>query len=295
MFSLIALGTGTAYIYSLAATLAPGPVPRRLSGDGRSVQFISSLPPSSPCWSCGQVLELRARDTDRRRHPSAASTLAPKTARRIERTVRRTKKIPMAACSWATVCASVPGDGVPVDGVVLEGGSAVDEVHGHRQIDADTRRSPATRLIGGTLNGTGSLVMRAEKVGAGTCCRASSPWSEAQRSRAPIQRLADTVAGYFVPAVLAVAVLAFAAWAVWGPAPAFLMALIAAVSVVIIACPCALGLATPMSIGVGVGKGAVQGVLIKLGRCPGADGEGRYACGGQDRHPDRGQAQGDRR
>src|ERR1700691_4863026 len=156
-----------------------------------------------------------------------------------------------------------PGDGVPVDGEVLEGKSAVDEsmVTGESM---PTAKQPGDKLVGGTVNGTGSLVMRADKVGADTMlARIVTMVAEAQRRRAPIQRMADTVSGYFVPAVLAVAVVAFVAWAVWGPAPALSYALIAAVSVLIIACPCALGLATPMSIGVAIGKGAGAGVLIK--------------------------------
>src|ERR1700691_5152548 len=156
-----------------------------------------------------------------------------------------------------------PGDGVPVDGEVLEGKSAVDEsmVTGESMPSA---KQPGDKLIAGTVNGTGSLVMRADKVGADTMlARIVTMVAEAQRSRAPIQRMADTVWGFFVPAVLGVAVVSFVAWAVWGPAPALSYALIAAVSVLIIACPCALGLATPMSIGVGVGKGAGAGVLIK--------------------------------
>jgi P-type Cu+ transporter len=156
-----------------------------------------------------------------------------------------------------------PGDGVPVDGAVLEGKSAVDESMVTGESMPATKQT-GDRLIGGTVNGTGALVMRADKVGADTMLsRIVAVVAEAQRSRAPIQRMADTVAGYFVPAVLLVALISFAAWALWGPAPALSYGLIAAVSVVIIACPCALGLATPMSIGVGVGKGAGAGVLIK--------------------------------
>src|SRR6202167_740681 len=156
-----------------------------------------------------------------------------------------------------------PGDGVPVDGEVLEGKSAVDEsmVTGESM---PTAKQPGDKLIGGTVNGTCSLVMRADKVGADTMlARIVTMVAEAQRSRAPIQRMADTVAGYFVPAVLGIAIAAFIAWAIWGPVPALAYAVIAAVSVVIIACPCALGLATPMSIMVAVGKGAGAGVLIK--------------------------------
>jgi Cu+-exporting ATPase len=156
-----------------------------------------------------------------------------------------------------------PGDGVPVDGEVLEGKSAVDESMVTGESMPSTKQ-PGGKLIGGTVNGTGSLVMRADKVGADTMlARIVTMVSEAQRSRAPIQRMADTVSGYFVPVVLGVAVVAFVAWAIWGPAPAYSYAVIAAVSVLIIACPCALGLATPMSIGVGVGKGAGAGILIK--------------------------------
>jgi len=156
-----------------------------------------------------------------------------------------------------------PGDGVPVDGIVLEGSSNVDEamITGEPMPVA---KQPGDRLVGGTINGTGALVMRADKVGADTVlARIIAMVAEAQRSRAPIQRMADTVSGYFVPAVIGVAMLAFIAWAIWGPPPALAYGLVAAVSVLIIACPCALGLATPMSIMVGVGKGAVGGVLIK--------------------------------
>ena len=156
-----------------------------------------------------------------------------------------------------------PGDGVPVDGEVLEGRGAVDKsmVTGKSMPSA---KHPGDKLVGGTVNGTGSLIMRADKIGADTMlARIVAMVSEAQRNRAPIQALADQVSGYFVPAVLGIAVLAFAAWAAFGPAPALSYALIAAVSVVIIACPCALGLATPMSIGVAIGKGAGAGVLIK--------------------------------
>ena len=155
-----------------------------------------------------------------------------------------------------------PGDSVPVDGEVLDGTSTVDEAMVTGEAMPVAKR-PGDRLIGGTINGTGALMMRADRVGAETMlARIVAMVAEAQRSRAPIQRLADIVAGWFVPAVIAVAVIAFAAWAVWGPPPALAYALIAAVSVLIIACPCALGLATPMSIMVGIGKGAGAGVLI---------------------------------
>lgn len=188
--------------------------------------------------------------------------LAPKTARRL-RVDGEDEEVELERVVLGDRLRVRPGNGVPVDGEVLEGKSAVDEsmVTGESMPSA---KQPGDKLIGGTVNGTGALVMRADKIGADTMlARIVTMVAEAQRSRAPIQRMADTVSGYFVPAVLGVAVLAFVAWAVWGPAPALAYALIAAVSVLIIACPCALGLATPMSISVGVGKGAGAGVLIK--------------------------------
>jgi Cu+-exporting ATPase len=209
----------------------------------------------------GQVLELRAREQTGGAI-RALLKLAPKTARRIK-AGGEDEEVPLELVQVGDRLRVRPGDGVPVDGEVLEGNGAVDEsmVTGESMPAA---KQPGDKLIGGTVNGTGSLVMRADKVGADTMlARIVTMVAEAQRSRAPIQRMADTVSGYFVPAVLGVAVVAFVAWAVWGPAPALSYALIAAVSVLIIACPCALGLATPMSIGVGVGKGAGAGVLIK--------------------------------
>jgi Cu+-exporting ATPase len=209
----------------------------------------------------GQVLELRARDQTGGAI-RALLNLAPKSARRL-RDGGDDEEIPLEAVKVGDRLRVRPGDGVPVDGVVLDGKSAVDEsmVTGESM---PTPKAPGDKIIGGTVNGTGALIIHAETVGAGTVlARIVAMVAEAQRSRAPIQRIADTVAGYFVPAVLAIAIAAFIGWAVWGPPPAFSYALIAAVSVVIIACPCALGLATPMSIMVGVGKGAGAGVLIK--------------------------------
>jgi Cu+-exporting ATPase len=188
--------------------------------------------------------------------------LAPKTARRI-RDDGEDEEVSLDQVHVGDRLRVRPGDGVPVDGIVLEGKSAVDEsmVTGESM---PVEKEAGAKVIGGTINGTGGLVMRAEKVGADTMLsRIVHMVAEAQRSRAPIQRLADAVSAWFVPAVIAVAVVAFAAWMIWGPPPAFAYALVAAVSVVIIACPCALGLATPMSIMVGVGKGATAGVLIK--------------------------------
>jgi Cu+-exporting ATPase len=209
----------------------------------------------------GQVLELRAREQtgDAIR---ALLNLAPKTARRIT-AGGDDEEITLDSVEPGDRLRVRPGDGVPVDGVVLEGNSVLDEsmVTGESMPVA---RHPGDRVIGGTVNGTGALIMRADRVGSETLlARIVAMVAEAQRSRAPIQRLADVVAGWFVPAVIAVALLTFAAWAIWGPSPALAYALIAAVSVLIIACPCALGLATPMSIMVGVGKGAGVGVLIR--------------------------------
>ena len=261
MFSLIALGTGTAYLYSLVATLVPGLFPAGFREMGAVPVYFESAAVITILVLLGQVLELRAR-AQTGGAIRALLKLAPKTARRVT-DGSSDEDVAIELVQVGDKLRIRPGEGVPVDGEVLEGRSAVDEsmVTGESLPNAKTIGS---KLIGGTLNGTGALIMRADKVGEGTMLsRIVAMVSEAQRSRAPIQRLADTIAGYFVPAVLAVAVLAFVAWAVWGPAPAFSYALIAAVSVVIIACPCALGLATPMSIGVGVGKGAGMGVLIK--------------------------------
>lgn len=261
MFSLIALGTGAAYFYSVFATFAPGMFPagfREMSGTV-SVYFEAAAV-ITVLVLLGQVLELRAREQTGGAI-RALLKLAPKTAHRL--TGNDDEEVALELVRVGDRLRVRPGDGIPVDGEVLEGKGAVDEsmVTGESMPAA---KQPGDKLIGGTINGTGSLVMRADKVGADTMlARIVAMVAEAQRSRAPIQRMADTVSGYFVPAVLGIALVAFVAWAVWGPAPAFSYALIAAVSVLIIACPCALGLATPMSIGVGVGKGAGAGVLIK--------------------------------
>ncbi len=261
MFSLIALGTGTAYIYSLVATFVPDVFPADFREMGAVPVYFESAAVITVLVLLGQVLELRAR-AQTGGAIRALLKLAPKTARRIK-DGSSDEDIAVELVLVGDKLRIRPGDSIPVDGEVLEGRSAVDEsmVTGESLPNA---KDIGSKLIGGTLNGTGSLVMRADRIGEGTMLsRIVAMVSEAQRSRAPIQRLADTIAGYFVPAVLAVAVLAFVAWAVLGPPPALSYALIAAVSVVIIACPCALGLATPMSIGVGVGKGAGMGILIK--------------------------------
>jgi Cu+-exporting ATPase len=262
MFTLIALGTGTAWLYSVVATLVPGAFPAGFRGmDGSVPVYFEAAAVITVLVLLGQVLELRAREQTGGAI-RALLNLAPKTARRVT-DGGTDEEIALDQVHPGDRLRVRPGDGVPVDGEVLEGSSAVDEsmVTGESMPVA---KHVGDRVVGGTVNGTGALVMRADRVGSETVlARIVAMVAEAQRSRAPIQRLADTVAGWFVPAVIAVAVVAFAAWAIAGPSPALAYALIAAVSVVIIACPCALGLATPMSIMVGVGKGAGAGVLIR--------------------------------
>jgi Cu+-exporting ATPase len=262
MFTLIALGTGAAYLYSLVATFAPGAFPEGFRGmDGTVPVYFEAAAVITVLVLLGQVLELRAREQTGGAI-RALLNMAPKTARRLKE-AGEDEEIPLADVQVGDRLRVRPGESVPVDGEVLEGGGSVDEsmVTGESM---PVEKQTGSKVIGGTVNGTGSLVMRADKVGSDTMLsRIVAMVAEAQRSRAPIQRMADTVSGYFVPAVIAIAVLAFIAWAVWGPSPALSYGLIAAVSVLIIACPCALGLATPMSIMVGVGKGAGAGVLIK--------------------------------
>jgi Cu+-exporting ATPase len=262
MFSLIALGVGAASAYSLVATLAPGLFPDGLRQEGGTIPvYYEAAAVITVLVLLGQVLELRAREQTGGAI-RALLNLAPKTARRL-REDGEDEEISLDLVKIGDRLRVRPGDSIPVDGVVLDGKSAVDEsmVTGEAM---PVEKEPGANLVAGTINGTGSIVMQAERVGADTMLsRIAQMVADAQRSRAPIQRLADIVSGWFVPAVVAVAVIAFAAWMIWGPAPALAYALVAAVSVVIIACPCALGLATPMSIRVGVGKGATVGVLIK--------------------------------
>jgi len=262
MFTLIAIGVGAAYAYSAVATLAPGIFPAAFRGpSGEIGVYYEVAAVIVVLVLLGQVLELRARERTGGAL-RALLDLAPQTARRI--TVSGDEEdVPLDRVQHGDHLRVRPGDKVPVDGEVLEGRSAVDEsmVTGEPM---PVEKTAGDNVIGGTVNGTGSFVMRAERVGSETMlAQIVQMVAEAQRSRAPIQRLADVVAGYFVPAVVGVAVLAFIAWAVWGPAPALAHGLVAAVAVLIIACPCALGLATPMSIQVGVGRGAQAGVLIK--------------------------------
>src|SRR5882762_7954288 len=262
MFTLIALGTGTAYLYSVAATVAPGLFPESFRAHrGEVGLYFEAAVVITVLVLLGQVLELRAR-SQTSSAIKALLHLAPPTARRI-RPDGTEEDVPLEAVQVGDRLRVRPGERVPVDGVVVEGTSAVDEsmVTGE---PIPVEKAPGSRVVGGTVNGTGSFVMRAERVGSETLlARIVQMVAEAQRSRAPIQRLADQVSAWFVPTVVGVAALAFIAWSLWGPEPRMAYALVNAVAVLIIACPCALGLATPMSIMVGTGRGALAGVLIK--------------------------------
>ncbi len=262
MFTLIALGTGTAWLYSVVATVAPGLFPPSLHGaDGSMPVYFEPAAVIVVLVLVGQVLELRARDVTGGAI-KALLGLAPRVALRVGPD-GSDHEVAIEAIAVGDRLRVRPGEKVPVDGVVTEGRSAVDEstITGEPM---PVTKEVAAKVIGGTVNTSGTFVMQAERVGADTMlARIVKMVSEAQRSRAPIQRLADVVAGWFVPAVIAVALVAFVAWMIWGPTPAFSYALLAAVSVLIIACPCALGLATPMSIMVGVGRGAAAGILIR--------------------------------
>ena len=277
MFTLIAIGTGTAYLYSVIASVLPGIFPAAFRGhDGQVAVYFEAAAIITALVLLGQVLELRARS----RTSSAIRSLlglAPKTARRVrnmrnegtegtertEQTESAEEDVPLDRVQPGDLLRVRPGEKVPVDGVVVEGASAVDEsmVTGEA---IPVEKSAGARVIGATVNGTGGFIMRAERVGGETLlAQIVRMVGEAQRSRAPIQRLADVVASYFVPAVVAAAVLTFIIWSLFGPEPRMAYGLVNAVAVLIIACPCALGLATPMSIMVATGRGAMAGVLIK--------------------------------
>ena len=262
MFTLIALGTGTAYLFSAVAAVAPGIFPAAFRGEHGTVDvYFEAAAVIVTLVLLGQVLELRAREQTGAALRSLLD-LAPKTARLL-REDGTEDDVGLDLVGVGDRLRVRPGARVPVDGEVVEGRSAVDEsmITGE---SIPVEKFAGASVIGGTLNGSGSFIMRAGRVGGETMlAQIVAMVAEAQRSRAPIQRVADVVAGYFVPAVVAVAVIAFIAWAVFGPPPSFAFALIAAVSVLIIACPCALGLATPMSIMVGTGRGAQAGVLIR--------------------------------
>ncbi len=261
MFTLVALGVGAAYGYSVVATLAPGLFPDSFRMMGEVAVYFEPAAVIVVLVLLGQVLELRARA-----HTSAALRnllgLAPKTARRIEPDGTE-QDVPLEQVRVGDRLRIRPGERVPVDGGVVEGTTTIDEsmVTGE---PIPVEKAPGAKVTGGTMNGTGSVVMEAERVGRDTLlARIVRLVGEAQRSRAPIQRLADVVSGWFVPAVMVVAVITFGVWAVYGPEPRLAHALVNAVAVLIIACPCALGLATPMSIMVGTGRGAELGVLVR--------------------------------
>jgi P-type Cu+ transporter len=260
MFTLIGLGVGAAYSYSAVATVAPGVFPGGFWTHGGVETYFDTAAVITVLVLFGQVLELSARS----RTGTAIRQLlglAPKMARVVSGTEER--DVPLGDVKVGDICRVRPGEKIPVDGVVVEGRSFVDEsmVTGE-PIPAE--KQPGSPVTGGTINTTGSLLMRAEHVGSDTLLsQIVRMVGEAQRSRAPIQRLADRIAAYFVPAVVLVAILAFVAWSVWGPDPRLAHALVSAVAVRIIACPCALGLATPMAIMVGTGRGATAGVLLK--------------------------------
>ena len=262
MFTLIAMGTGVAYVYSVVATFAPVAFPENFRVHGGAVAaYFEAAAVITVLVLLGQVLELRAREATSGAI-KALLDLAPKTARRVKQD-GNDEEVSLEAINVGDSLRVKPGDKVPVDGIVLDGHSSLDEsmVTGESM---PVSKEKDAHVIGGTLNMSGSFVMRADKIGRDTLLsQIVQMVAKAQRSRAPIQRLADQVAGWFVPAVIAVALIAFAAWATFGPEPRFAFGLVAAVSVLIIACPCALGLATPMSIMVGVGRGAQAGVLIK--------------------------------
>ena len=262
MFTLIAMGTGVAYVYSLIGTVLPQAFPANFRGhDGAVAVYFEAAAVINVLVLLGQVLELRAREATSGAI-KALLQLAPKTARRVGDD-GADHEVEIDTLRTGDRLRVRPGEKVPVDGVILEGRSALDEslVTGE---SLPVGKEAGARVIAGTLNQSGSFVMRADKVGRDTLLsQIVQMVADAQRSRAPIQRLADQVAGWFVPAVIIAAIAAFAAWATFGPEPKLAFGLVAAVSVLIIACPCALGLATPMSIMVGVGRGAQAGVLIQ--------------------------------
>ncbi|HEY7533848.1 MAG TPA: heavy metal translocating P-type ATPase, partial [Nitrospiraceae bacterium] len=262
MFTLIALGTGAAYVYSTVATWVPDLFPTSLHHPGGAVPvYFEAAAVITVLVLLGQVLELRARSqtTSALR---ALLRLAPQKATRLSPDGQEVE-ILLDRVQVGDRLRVRPGERIPVDGSVIEGATAVDESMMTGE-SIPVEKSQGSRVTGGTLNGTGTVIMQAERVGRDTLlARIVQMVGDAQRSRAPIQRVADVAAGYFVPSVVAVACLTAVAWTIWGPAPKFTHALVNAIAVLIIACPCALGLATPMSIMVGTGRGATVGVLVK--------------------------------
>src|SRR5713226_6022985 len=262
MFTLIALGVGIAYLYSVVAALAPGNFPRSGAyASGAIPVYFEAAAVITALVLLGQLLEIRARS----RTAGAIRALlgmAPRTARLV-REGGVEEDVPLDHVMPGGLLRVRPGEKVPVDGVIVEGGSALDEsmLTGESM---PVEKHPGDRVVGATVNGTGSFVMRAERVGRDTVlAQIVRAVADAQRSRAPIQRLADVVSGYFVPAVVAIAILAFIGWYRYGPTPPLAHAILAAVAVLIIACPCALGLATPIAVMVATGRGATAGVLIR--------------------------------
>jgi Cu+-exporting ATPase len=261
MFTLIGLGVGASYLYSVAATVVPDLFPEGFRMDGAVEPYFETAAVITALVLLGQVLELRAR------HQTSSAIrkllgLAPRTAR-IIRPDGREEDIPLAEVQPGDRLRVRPGEKVPVDGVVLDGHGSVDEsmISGE---PIPVEKEPGAPVVGGTVNTTGSLVMRAERVGADTLlAQIVRMVGEAQRSRAPVQRLVDEVARYFMPAVLVISILTFFGWSWWGAEPRLAHALVSAIAVLIIACPCALGLATPMAIMVGIGRGATAGVLVR--------------------------------
>jgi len=262
MFTLIGLGTGTAYVYSTVATIAPELFPDSFRGEGGEVAvYFEAAAVITVLVLLGQVLELRAR-SQTGSAIKALLGLAPKTARQIRENGAE-EDVPVDAVHPGDKLRIRPGEKIPIDGVVLDGLSTVDEsmITGE---SIPVEKETGALVTGGTVNGTGTLVMQATRVGRDTIlAQIVRMVSEAQRSRAPIQRMADLVAGYFVPIVVGVSALTFLLWSFFGPEPRMAHALVNAVAVLIIACPCALGLATPMSIMVGTGRGATAGILMK--------------------------------
>lgn len=260
MFTLIALGTGMAFLFSVFVLFAPGVLPHSFRHDGGLPIYFEAAAVITVLVLLGQVLELRAR-AGTGAAIRALLGLAPKIAHRVRDGVE--EDVPLDAVGAGDVLRVKPGEKIPVDGIVLEGRSPVDE----SMLTGEPMpvvKETGSKVVAGTLNGTGSFLMRAERVGADTMLsQIVQMVAQAQRSRAPIQRLVDVVSGWFVPAVVLVAVLTFIIWARFGPEPALIFGLVNAVAVLIIACPCALGLATPMSIMVGVGRGASLGILVK--------------------------------
>ena len=280
MFTLIAVGVGAAYFYSAVAVIAPGIFPQSFRSNGEVGLYFEAAAVITTLVLFGQLIEAKARSRTGQAI-KALLGLAAKTAHRVRKAVAATpssqgiggegaattteqeEEIPVDAIQKGDMLRVRPGEKVPIDGVIVEGKSNIDEsmITGEPM---PVSKGPDDRVIGATLNQTGSFLMRAEKIGSETLlAQIVQMVADAQRTRAPIQKLADTVSGYFVPAVIAVAVITFVIWSIFGPAPAMAYALVNAVSVLIIACPCALGLATPMSIMVGVGRAAQAGVLVK--------------------------------